>query len=115
MNTLSSKSMQTEFSCFEGMRGDRIQIFCTFVVTIELVNICLDEYLLSVSLKITFLLEIMIVKEKLREFCQNTTVHGLGFIVDTKSTLFKRLAWLVIFLLSVSYAGIQLKESIDGK
>jgi hypothetical protein len=57
----------------------------------------------------------MIVKEKLREFCQYTTVHGLGFIVETNSTLFKRLAWLVIFLLSVSYAGIQLKESIDGK
>ena len=59
--------------------------------------------------------ETMIVTKRLKEFCQNTTVHGLAFVVDEKSSRFKRLAWLAIFLVCFSYASITVKQSIDGE
>ena len=54
-------------------------------------------------------------KNTIKEFCETTSVHGLSFIVNTKSSLIKRIAWFVIFLISISYAGIQLKENVDSK
>ena len=51
----------------------------------------------------------------LKEFCQNTSIHGLSSIVDTKNSLIKRIAWFVIFVISLLYAGIQLKENVDSK
>ena len=51
----------------------------------------------------------------LKEFCQNTSIHGLSSIVDAKSSLIKRIAWFVIFVISLLYAGIQLKENVDSK
>ena len=51
----------------------------------------------------------------LKEFCQNTSIHGLRSIVDAKNSLIKRIAWFVIFLISILYAGIQLKENVDSK
>ena len=51
----------------------------------------------------------------LKEFCQNTSIHGLSSIVEAKSSLIKRIAWFVIFVISISYAGIQLKGNVDSK
>ena len=51
----------------------------------------------------------------LREFCENTSVHGLAFVVESKSSILKRLAWMTIFLMCLSYAIMQIKESIDGR
>ena len=51
----------------------------------------------------------------IKHFCETTSVHGLGFIVEAKSSPIKRIAWFVIFLVSISYAGIQLKENVDSK
>ena len=62
-----------------------------------------------------FFLVVMMVKTILMEFCQNTTIHGLGSIVDSKSSIIKRIAWFVIFVVSISYAGIQLKDNVDSK
>ena len=50
----------------------------------------------------------------LKEFCKNSSVHGLALIVDDNSSLARRIGWIFIFLVSISYAGIQLKGSIDG-
>jgi hypothetical protein len=57
----------------------------------------------------------MMLLSTLKEFCDTTSIHGLGFIVKADSSLVKRIAWFVIFLISVSYAGIQLKESVESK
>ena len=57
----------------------------------------------------------MIVQGILKEFCQNTSIHGLRSIVDAKNSLIKRIAWFVMFLISILYAGIQLKENVDSK
>ena len=51
----------------------------------------------------------------LKEFCQNTSIHGLSAIVDAKSSVIKRIGWFVIFVISLLYAGTQLKENVDSK
>ena len=58
---------------------------------------------------------LMMLLRTIKHFCETTSVHGLGFIVEAKSSLIKRIAWFVIFLISISYAGIQLKENVDSK
>ena len=55
------------------------------------------------------------VQGTLKEFCQNSSIHGLSSIVEAKSSLIKRIAWFVIFVISLTYAGIQLKENVDSK
>ena len=57
----------------------------------------------------------MAVGVTLRDFCENTSVHGLAFVVESKSSILKRLAWMTIFLMCLSYAIVQIKESIDGR
>ena len=57
----------------------------------------------------------MVVGDTLRDFCKNTSVHGLRFVVETKSSILKRLAWMTIFLICLTYAIMQIKESIDGR
>ena len=57
----------------------------------------------------------MIPGETLREFCRTTSVHGLAFVVESKSSLLKRLAWMTIFLICLSYSARQIKESMDGR
>ena len=57
----------------------------------------------------------MAVGVTLREFCENTSVHGLAFVVESKSSILKRLAWMTIFMMCLSYAIMQIKESIDGR
>ena len=54
-------------------------------------------------------------KQTLLEFCDSTSLHGLGFISNKKSSLVERLSWLFIFLASVSYAAINLKQATDGE
>ena len=58
---------------------------------------------------------LMMLLRTIKHFCETTSVHGLGFIIEAKSSLIKRIAWFVIFLISISYAGIQLKENVDSK
>ena len=66
------------------------------------------------NIYISFLVVIM-VKAILKEFCQNTSIHGLSSIVEAKNSLIKRIAWAVIFVISISYAGNQLIENVDSK
>ena len=66
------------------------------------------------NIYISFLVVIMVIAI-LKEFCQNTSIHGLSSIVEAKSSLIKRIAWAVIFVISISYAGNQLIENVDSK
>ena len=92
-----------KFKFFQIMLGDKNATYlCSEIIS------TLTSYNLLFS-------ETMIVTNRLKEFCQNTTVHGLAFVVDEKSSWFKRLAWLGIFLVCFSYASMTVKQSIDGE
>ena len=58
---------------------------------------------------------LMMLLRTIKHFCETTSVHGLGFIVEAKSSLIKRIAWFFIFIISISYAGNQLIENMDSK
>ena len=83
-------------------------------MSICLFKIVVENYDLRTSINF-FQVHIMVVGLTLREFCENTSVHGLAYVVDSKSSILKRLAWMTIFLMCLSYAIMQIKESIDGR
>ena len=53
--------------------------------------------------------------EELKEFCGETSIHGLSQIGNDKASVVRRLLWFGIFVGSLSYAGRQLTLSITGK
>ena len=53
--------------------------------------------------------------EELKDFCHETSIHGLGQIANTRASGVKRLLWLGLFLVSLLYAGQQLMSSIRSK
>ena len=53
--------------------------------------------------------------EELKDFCHETSIHGLGQIANTRASGVKRLLWLGLFLVSLLYAGQQLTSSIRSK
>ena len=55
---------------------------------------------------------IMLLKE-LKEFCTETSIHGLGQIANDKISILKRILWLLIFVGCLGYAGNQLISSIE--
>ena len=61
-----------------------------------------------------FFLWVIMVQGVLKEFCQTTSIHGLSSIVEAKNSIIKRIVWAVIFVISISYAGIQLKDNVDN-
>ena len=55
----------------------------------------------------------MLLKE-LKEFCTETSIHGLGQIANENLSILKRLLWFGIFAGCIAYAGTQLALSIKG-
>ena len=53
--------------------------------------------------------------EELKDFCRETSIHGLGQIANTRASGVTRLLWLGLFLVSLLYAGQQLTSSIRSK
>ena len=53
--------------------------------------------------------------EELKEFCGETSIHGLSQIGNDKASVVRRLLWFGIFVGSLGYAGRQLTLSITGK
>ena len=53
--------------------------------------------------------------ENLTYFAENTSIHGLVQIAKKSSSMQKRLIWLVIFVLSMIYAGTQIAEEAKCK
>ena len=56
----------------------------------------------------------MVLKE-LKEFCGETSIHGLSHIVYAQNSILKRLLWFAIFIGCLAYAGNQLMVSVKGK
>ena len=48
--------------------------------------------------------------DKLNEFADETSVHGLAFVGNASSHKAKKLAWMCLFLGSLIYACIQIKH-----
>ena len=56
----------------------------------------------------------MILKE-LKDFSNQTSIHGLGQIADDRAPVIKRIIWLAIFVASLVYAVQQLASTMEGK
>ena len=55
----------------------------------------------------------MLAKE-VKEFCSETSIHGLGQIANGQYSILKRLLWFAIFAGCLAYAGNQLVNSVKG-
>ena len=55
----------------------------------------------------------MVTKE-LKEFCNETSIHGPSHIANAQNSILKRLLWFAIFAGCLAYAGNQLVNSVKG-
>ena len=53
--------------------------------------------------------------EELKEFSNQTSIHGPSQIANNSASNLKRLIWFIIFVVSLAYAGEQLASTIVGK
>ena len=60
-------------------------------------------------------LGIMGLLDKLTEFANETSIHGLAFVGQDSSSKTKRLIWAFLFIGFLTYAGLQLKIAIICK
>jgi hypothetical protein len=57
----------------------------------------------------------MVVLQVLKHFAGATSIHGLGFIVNTRLSSFERVAWSLIFTAAIMWASIQLQFAVTSK
>ena len=57
----------------------------------------------------------MVLVEKLSHFAKETTVHGIGYIAKSTSSLKKRMLWLFLLTAALTYAGLQIKSVVECK
>ena len=57
----------------------------------------------------------MVVLQVLRDFAGASSIHGLAFIVDTRLSVFTRVAWSLIFTAAIMWASIQLQFAVTSK
>ena len=55
------------------------------------------------------------VLQVLKDFAGATSIHGLVFIVDTRLSVSKRVAWSLIFTAAIMWASIQLQFAVTSK
>ena len=55
------------------------------------------------------------VLQVLKNFAGKTSIHGLGFVVDYRLSVFTRVTWALIFLAAIIWASIQLQFSVTCK
>ena len=53
--------------------------------------------------------------ERLTQFSEETSVHGISYIGQSKSSPKKRLLWLVLFIGALTYMGLQIKAVVECK
>ena len=70
--------------------------------------------LVNQSKKLKLKLTMRAVVQDVKDFGNETSLHGLAQIVNDNSPIIKRLLWLVIFLASLVYASNVLISSIQG-
>ena len=54
------------------------------------------------------------VLHEVKEFCNETSIHGLGQIANDRAWVIKRLLWLGVVVACFTYAGFQLSFKIEG-
>ena len=54
------------------------------------------------------------VLHEVKEFCNETSIHGLGQIANDRAWVIKRLLWLGVVVACFTYAGYQLSFKIEG-
>ena len=54
-------------------------------------------------------------REELKHFCNETSIHGIGQIANNRTPVIKRIIWLAIIVCSLAYVGQQLAITIQGK
>ena len=59
--------------------------------------------------------ETMVAENTLTEFAGDTSIHGLVFMVKSTASVKRRILWTLLFIGSVTYAGIQIKSIIECK
>ena len=55
------------------------------------------------------------VLQVLKNFAGKTSIHGLGFVVDYRLSVFTRVTWALIFTGAIIWASIQLQFSVTCK
>ena len=54
------------------------------------------------------------VLHEVKEFCNETSIHGLGQIANDRAWVIKRLLWLGVVVACFTYAGYQLSFKMEG-
>ena len=57
----------------------------------------------------------MVVLKVLREFAGGTTVGGLKFLVDPKSSPITKIIWAITIFVAFMYATLEMGNSVVGK
>ena len=57
----------------------------------------------------------MILIERLTQFSEETSAHGIRYIGESNSSPKKRVLWLVLFIGALTYAGLQIKSAVECK
>ena len=80
-------------------------------------NIWLQNKTLSKFYHLTgnLLTSAIMLLEELKDFTNQTSIHGIGQIANDRAPVIKRIIWLAIFVGSLAYAGQQLASTIKGK
>ena len=50
--------------------------------------------------------------EVLKDFAGGTSIHGLGYVVDSKKSVITRFFWAIVFSSLIIYASIELRNSV---
>ena len=80
-------------------------------------NIWLQNKTLSKFYHLTgnLLTSAIMLLEELKDFTNQTSIHGIGQIANDRAPVIKRIIWLAIFVGSLAYAGQQLASTIKGE
>ena len=80
-------------------------------------NIWLQNKTLSKFYHLTgnLLTSAIMLLEELKDFTNQTSIHGISQIANDQAPVIKRIIWLAIFVGSLAYAGQQLASTIKGE
>ena len=53
--------------------------------------------------------------EELSDFANNSSIHGLNYIVKSSSSTLVRITWFILFTSAMIYAGLRISNEFRGK
>ena len=63
----------------------------------------------------SFFIQTNMVLQVLKKFAGKTSIHGLGFVVDYRLSVLKRVTWALIFTAAIIWASIELHFAVTCK